>query len=71
MRTEDALAYDLSTIIKKWSADKAKMTGAEQVQAIVHSVLRTLAVEFGGDGMDWLSIAIEEYQDVDTRTYEV
>lgn len=36
MRTDDALSYDLSTIIKKWSAEKAITSGVEHIQADVH-----------------------------------
>ena len=71
MRTDDALTYDLSTIIKKWSAEKARTKSAEQVQAVVHETLRTLAAEFGGDDMDWIAVAVAEYQGIDIQLHEV
>ncbi|MFO1045395.1 MAG: hypothetical protein U0941_26755 [Planctomycetaceae bacterium] len=71
MRTDDALTYDLSTIIKKWSAEKARTKSVEHVQAVVHKTLRTLAVEFAGDDMEWIAVAVGEYQGVDIQLNEV
>jgi hypothetical protein len=71
MRTDNALAYDLATIIKKWTAEKTRTKGAEHVQAIVHEALKTLAGEFGGTDLGWIAIAVDEYEGVSIQLHEV
>ena len=71
MRTDNALAYDLSTIIKKWAAEKAGTMSAEHVQAVVQQAVNTLADEFGGTELRWINEAVDEYQGVSIQLHEV
>jgi len=71
MRTGNALAYDLATIIKKWAAEKSAVLGAEQTQAIVQDALKALNSEFGGDSLGWIEMAVDEYQGVSIQLHEV